>query len=131
MQSIANPSSGSHATSPFVAIEHRGDVLTIRPAGPRLGEREAGIIAAEIEVAIDRIKGRLRAIVLDLSDVHVMSSFGLGLCIGLRNSAKQAKASAVLVGLSGDLAELFKLMKVDRLYKIAGSRDELTRALAA
>jgi anti-anti-sigma regulatory factor len=52
----------------------------------------------------------------------MMSSFGLGLCLEFRNSGLQVGASTILVGLSKELRDLFKMMKVDRLYTIADAK---------
>lgn len=115
----------------FVSISCPKGVLVIRPTGPRLAEREAVIIAAEARLAMGALGRALRGLVLDLTDVHMMSSFGLGMCIELRNSAHTAGAPAFLLGLSNELVDMFRLMKVDRLYTIVQSPAELARAMTA
>jgi anti-anti-sigma factor len=106
----------------FVTTVHRGGVLTIKPAGPNLTEREAIIITSEVTPYFEQLGKKLRGVVLDLSDVKMMSSFGLGLCLEFRNSGLQVGASTILVGLSKELRDLFKMMKVDRLYTIADAK---------
>ena len=103
----------------------------VRPAGPNLGQREAIILNTEVGAIIANLGPRLRTLLLDLSDVQAMASFGLGVCIELRNAAHARNAQTVVFGLSDDLAALFRLMKVERLYRIAGSQKELSKALAA
>jgi anti-anti-sigma factor len=127
----AAASRNSISRSTFVSITLDGGIMTIRPAGPTMSEREAVIISAEVNLALDAYGNSMRAFVLDLSDVQMMSSFGLGLCIELRNSAKAMRIPAVLFGLNPILGDLFKMMKVDRLYTIAQTPHELAKAIAA
>jgi anti-anti-sigma factor len=117
--------------TPFARIAFKDGILNVRPAGPQLGEREATVLCRELNDALDAVGRRLRILLLDLSDVQMMTSVGLGLCIDARNQAQRGGASTVLYGLSGQLRQLFRMMKVDRLYKMAHTQAELTRALAA
>ena len=113
----------------FAAISFRNGVMTIQPAGPTLAEREAMIISREGGAALRDHAKSLRCLVLDLSDVQQISSFGLGLCIELRNAADAEGAGTIIYGLAPDLADLFRMMKVERLYAFADSQTELTRAI--
>ena len=112
-------SRANRTQSLFVQTVFRGGVLTVRPAGPQLSEREAIIITSEVTPHLQKAGNKLRGLVLDMSEIKMMSSFGLGLCLELRNSAKAAGASTIIVGLNLQLRELFRMMKVDRLYTIA------------
>lgn len=115
--------------SQFVAIHVKSGVLMVRPSGPSLAEREATIISADVRPVLAACGKSLRALVLDLSDVQMMSSFGLGMCIDLRNAANRSKALTIVYGLSQQLQDLFKMMKVERLYTIAQTPADLERAL--
>ncbi|MCI0631456.1 MAG: STAS domain-containing protein [Phycisphaerales bacterium] len=119
------------SSSQFASISSKNGLLTVRPAGPNLGEREAMIIANDVKPIMDSIGGAMRGLVLDLSDVAHMSSFGLGMCIELRNHAKTLNATTVIYRMSDELTELFKMMKVDRLYTIAKTAKDLAAATAA
>jgi anti-anti-sigma factor len=121
----------SERRSLFYSHSLKGGVLVVRPHGPHLGQREAAIINAEIHPMIEALGRRLRTLVLDLSDVQAMASFGLGVCIELRNVANAAKARTVVYGLNAEMAAMFRLMKVDRLYTIVNTTDDLARTLAA
>ncbi|MCA9283676.1 MAG: STAS domain-containing protein [Phycisphaerales bacterium] len=113
--------------SSFAKQRAKSGVLTVQLVGPTIGTREAPIVSEEVGAAIDSLKGGLKAVVLDLSDVTFMSSVGLGACINIRNRADAAKATAVLYGLAPDMKKLFKLMKLDRLYKVADSPEALKK----
>ena len=114
----------------FVAISFHNGALTIQPAGPHLAERESMIISREAGVALRRHAQHLRCLVMDFSDVQQVSSFGLGLCIELRTAAAEHAAHTIVYSLAPHLMDLFRMVKVDRLYTFAGSRWELERAIA-
>src|SRR5262245_14698374 len=123
-----SPGQAGLKRSAFVNVSLRAGVLTVIPTGPKLGEREAPIVSAEALQALQGTGGRVRAVVLDVSDVQMMTSFGLGMCIDLRNAAKAISARTIVYGLSDELHMLFKLMKVDRLYTIVRNAADLERA---
>lgn len=117
--------------SAFYRHDFKSGVLTIRPAGPTIGQREAVVLNSEITALIKQLGTRLRVLVLDMTDVQAMASLGLGMCIELRNAAHAKNATTIVHALSNDLSALFRLMKVERLYKMAPSPRDLERALAA
>ena len=74
---------------------------------------------------------KIRAVVIDLSHVKILSSFGLGWCIEVRNAARLINAKTVLIGLSRELQDLMRMMKVERLYTIVQNAGDLPGAIAA
>jgi len=127
----ARVADGERAQSMFYRHDFKGGILMVRPAGPNLGQREAVILNAEVGALITQLGARLRVLLLDLSDVQSMASFGLGVCIELRNAAHTRNAATIVHGLNDELSSLFRLMKVERLYTIVRSPKELAKALAA
>ena len=121
-----NASNRETNLSQFVAIERFPKGLLARVVCPTVGQREAPIIAAEIAEALDQAnlpKGS--SFVLDMSGVTMLTSMGLGMCIDLRKRSEGAKCRAYLTGTSRSLLDLFRMMKIDRLYTVVHSRDEL------
>lgn len=119
-------------SSSFATQRFDNSALTVRIAGPQVGNREAPIIGEEVMSSIDQLgKGRwLRHVVIDLTDVTFMSSVGLGLCINIRNRATSAGSSAILYGVKPDLRKAMTLMKLDRLFKFVDGGDALAKAIA-
>ena len=115
----------------FATLTHQGGVLKVRFKGPGIGEREATVLSAEIGDAIASLGRRLSVLVLDLRDVRTMSSIGLGMCIQLRNQAKDHRARSVMLGVNPQLADLIRMLKVNRLYTMVDDEDDLARWLAA
>ena len=136
-----HPETSSNASSSLAAAdtikslfyhhEFKAGILTVRPTGPNLGQREAAILNSEVGAMIAGLGPKLRTLLIDLSDIHAMASFGLGVCIELRNAAHARGARTLAYGLSDELSALFRLMKVERLYTIVRTTKELSKALAA
>lgn len=114
--------------SQFVITDCQDGVLTARLIGPHIGEREAQIIAGELNAAI-KSATNLRALVLDMKAVRAMSSLGLGMCIDVRHTANSFGAKTFMLSLCRELYELLRMMKIDRLYVLAHDRAELRKLL--
>ena len=106
-------------------------MLIVELAGPTIGAREAPIIAQDVTIELDANVDLLRTLLLDFTNVTVLSSVGLEMCINLRNKAHEAGATTVLCGVNEQLAELMQMVKTDRLWQIVHDGEELSRALAA
>ena len=109
----------------FVACTRNPHTVFARIVAPSVGEREAMIIANDISPALGDAPAKAKWLVLDLSAVSVLSSMGLGMCVDLRNQARKQGMKTVLYGLNGHLRDLFRMMKVERLYKVVHSQDDL------
>ena len=91
--------------------------------------RDASILDA---VTIQRIGRELYAlveddqrkrIVLDFADVRFLSSQALGVLLTLRRKADQAKADVYLAGIRDELARVFKMTNLDKLFQFFDDRD--------
>ncbi len=117
--------------SQFVTMQLHQGVLTVKPAGPTVGQREAAIIADEISAELDGLQQRPRVLLLDLSEIRVLSSAGLGMCIELRQRAYAGQAETIIFGLCDELEQLLRALKTEHLWRFAHDADDLCRALAA
>ena len=96
----------------FVDVSFCNGTVNACIVGPRIGEREATIVANVVNAKIKE------SLVLDFTDVQFVSSLGLGMCIDVRNTAENCNAETAIVGLTNHLKELFEMMRLDRLFKI-------------
>ena len=62
--------------------------------------------------------------VLDLSRLSYMGSAALGLMVNLRQQIKQSGGRLVLCGLSPQLMHIFKTCCIERLFRIAKTRED-------
>lgn len=114
------------ALSQFVSIERYTRGVYVRVTCPSIGQREAPIITAEVGEALatgDMPKGG--TLVLDLSAVVMLTSMGLGMCIDLRRRAETAKLKPHLFGMSRQLLDVLRMMKIDRQYTVMHGKEEL------
>lgn len=117
--------------SSFSKIRFKSGILTVAFAGPSLAERESTIVEREISAAIEAAGAGLRMLILDMANLELMSSIGLGVCIDARNAAEARRAKTIVYRLTPRLRELFRMTSVDRLYTMLDSPADLGRALAA
>ena len=104
----------------FVESTYNNGTVYATLVGPRIGEREAAIIANSVNNKLNECGRKVKNLVLDFSDVQFISSLGLGMCIDVRNTAEQTQASTSIIGLTCHLKELFEMMRLDRLFTISG-----------
>lgn len=114
------------ALSQFVAIERYPRGVYARIACPSIGQREAPIISAEISEAISGTAlPRGGAIVVDLSNVVMVTSIGLGMCVDIRRQAEASKLKPYLFGTNRQLLDILRMMKIDRQFTVIHGKDEL------
>ncbi len=109
-------------------VQHRNRHAIVRFDSIAIGAREAAIIAEEAYKAIDSTP-RGKCMVIDLSRCQSLSSMALGLCVTLANRGSEAGLRPVVAGMNVQLAELFRLMRVDRMFTTATSTADLERLL--
>lgn len=113
-----------------VSISERNGHLVITVLTSTIGPRESVDIVAAAASAIGNGDRRGKCMVIDLSRVSLLPSMGLGTCIDLHNRAMDRGMQPVVAGLNGHLSDLFKLMRVDRLFRTVATAAELERMLA-
>lgn len=84
-------------------------------AGPRL-----------VEMVSDSIEEGLKLVVIDLEKVRYISSSGLGLLITLLTKMKNAGGELVLTAPSEHVKKLLIITKLNGIFKVLDSVDELT-----
>jgi anti-anti-sigma factor len=99
--------------------------------GPSIGQREVPIITDMVVPAIEQQGKSLKFLVLDLSQITFVNSMGLGMFIDFRNRANKAGAKSILLGMNQQLTDLFKMVKIEKLYGIAPDASSLQRLLGA
>jgi len=119
----------SKKKTPLIEIDWNGSVLILRLVGPNIGQRESPIITEEFNPYFKKHGTLIKHMVLDMTTVSFMSSMGLGMCIACRNLASAQGSSSILYGLNKDLLALMSMMKIEKMYKIAKSNDELQKLI--
>ena len=104
-------------------------VLTARLVGPTLGQREGPVVADMIGNSLESSDGPIGFVVLDCSDIGYINSAGLGACVTIHTQAKTHKAVVVLHALKPELRDIFKLTKLDKIFKITEDSKRLEKIL--
>lgn len=93
----------------------RHGVLTVRPVGPRLSDREASRLAAAVGTMMRTHGRRVRRLNLDLTEVYTMSITALGMCLEFERLTRTWKAELVLQDVSDPIRDVLRLLRLDRL----------------
>jgi len=105
-------------------VEHT-DPAIIKISGDVLG----GADAMEFTQAVgDIIRAGVIRVVIDLGEVQLMNSSGLGMLVSAAKSLKSAQGVLSVVGANPKIRSLFKMTRLDSLFAQYQTRDE---ALAA
>ena len=113
----------------FVDVSSEGGVVTAKIVTSTVEEREATVILDNVKGAIDQAGNGLRYVVLDFGSVAFINSSGLAACIEIRNQADTQGAKTIVYRPREDVDQVFKMVKVDRLYTFAHTAEELATAL--
>ena len=114
----------------LVEITHPGGHLVARVLAPSVGQSEAPLLRDAVVSRYGEVAAG-KALVIDLSQVSLVSSLGLGTIVDLRNTAEKAGLRPCVFGLNRHLLELFQLMRIERLFTILRSQQDLDRQLGS
>jgi anti-sigma B factor antagonist len=92
----------------------------------KVGARESQIIEQELRAAAP---GKKWKIVLDLKDVTVLASMGLGTLVSLHKSCAQEGGRLIVCGLRDDILQVMKITHLDRILKVVPDREAGLKAI--
>ena len=64
------------------------------------------------------VDGGEKSLVLDLTDVKMIDSIGIGMVVALHNSLSKAGGNLALVSVPEDIHRLFKAMRLDQYFDV-------------
>jgi anti-anti-sigma factor len=70
---------------------------------------------------LDLVRAGARQLVLDLSNVQMVDSLGLGLLISAHNSLLKVGGKLSVVHASADVLDLFKTMRLHQHFSVSGN----------
>lgn len=103
-----------------------GNLLVSAILDARIAEAAAPDLKATLVAHFAR---RSQIVVLDLSAVTFIDSSGLGALISVLNKLGDG-GDLVLCGITGAVASMFKLTRMDKVFRIFPTADDAIRALS-
>lgn len=105
--------------SHHIEASQLGSALIVLVRCENVSEREASIIYNETDALLD---GRIVHVIVDMSHVEVLTSAGIGTLVRLHKRADGRGGKLAVCSLNEELADLFKLTRMDRLFVLAEDR---------
>jgi anti-anti-sigma factor len=112
-------------TDEFVKITVDGGVVTVGIVVSKVEEHASHAMLLKTQEVMDRLGGELTDVILDFGDVEFINSAGLGVCFELRNDAAGRGAEVILYRPTETVMQLFMMVKVESLFTIVHSAEEL------
>jgi len=92
---------------------------------PKVTDHQAPVLKTELAKVAPTHKGRM---VLDMSEVQLLGSSGIGMLVQVRAACAAAKGQLVICGLSPEITET---LRITNLLKMLNVKPSLKDALAA
>jgi anti-sigma B factor antagonist len=111
--------------APVVAVSVANDVRIVEFTNNRiLDEANIAEIGSTLGALIDDKDVEQPKLLLDFTSVDHLSSAALGMLINANNRIKQRNGQLRLSNIKPQIFEVFRITKLDRLFKIFDTRDE-------
>jgi len=102
----------------MVVVTREDNKAVLRPAGDR-------IVAASIPELRSKMRGiveeGVRELVVDLIDIHMVDSSGIGLLISAYNPLRKVGGHLAVIHASAELLELFQSMRMHQHFSVSGN----------
>jgi anti-sigma B factor antagonist len=102
----------------MIVVTREDNKAIVRPAGDN-------IVAASIPELRSKMRGIIgegvRELVLDLTDVHMVDSSGIGLLISAYNSLRKVGGRLAVIHASAEILELFHTMRMHQHFSVSGN----------
>ena len=105
----------------MILLEESGDVTIIRITEKKVYQDTITPFQEKMVSLMD--EGR-RNLIVDLSEVDVMNSSGLGVLILTWDRLSQEDGKLVITGLGSLMEELFQRMRLDLIFTVAKTTEE-------
>ena len=115
--------------APAVAVVQQKDVRVVEFTNNKiLDEGNIKEIGDTLNALIDEME--IPKLLLDFATVDHLSSAALGMLINANNRIKSKDGMFRLANIKPQILEVFRITKLDKLFKIQTTRDEALRSFA-
>jgi anti-sigma B factor antagonist len=102
----------------MIVVTREDSKAVVRPSGDNIVAATLPDLRAKMREIVDE---GVRDLVIDLSDVRMVDSSGIGLLISAYNSLRKVGGRLAVIHASADLLELFQTMRMHQHFSVSGS----------
>ncbi|MCC6971044.1 MAG: STAS domain-containing protein [Phycisphaerales bacterium] len=113
--------------STYLKLEYVAPALIGRLKCEKLAERESNVMLAEISNVAGEASWK---IALDLEEVMLVASVGLGALVTLNKNCKANSGKLVVFNMAEEILESLKLSRLDRIITIVSDQAAALKALS-
>lgn len=95
-----------------INVEKKNGASLVTISG-HLAAAETGYLSAALE---DLVAEQVALVIVDLSDVDLITSEGLGVLIRARKNVAEYDGRLVLCGLTGNVLDVFRMTRLDKVF---------------
>ena len=114
-------------TTTHLAVENTDRAVVAVVRCEKVGGREAQIIEEDLRKAAPARSWRM---VIDLKEVTLLASMGLGLLVTMHKEASSHGGKLAICGLNADIIQLLRVTHLERVLKIHPDRDAALKAVS-
>ena len=103
----------------------QNDPTVIAISGDVLGGADAMEFARAVA---EQVQAGARQVVVDLAEVHLMNSSGLGMLVAASTSLRSGGGRLLVVGANEHIRSLLKMTRLDTVFASYQTRDEAVEA---
>jgi anti-anti-sigma factor len=101
----------------MILLTRENDKAVVRPTGEDIVAASVPELRSKMRVAVEE---GARELVVDLVNVQMVDSMGIGLLIAAHNSLKKLGGKLAVVHASRDILDLFHMMRIHQHFSVSG-----------
>jgi anti-anti-sigma factor len=102
----------------MIVVTREDNNAVLRPAGNEIVAASIPELRSKMRQAV---KEGVRELVVDLADVHMVDSSGIGLLISAHNSLRRVGGRLAVIHASAEILELFQTMRMNQHFSVSGN----------
>ena len=102
----------------MIVVTREDNKAVVRPAGDNIVAASIPELRSKMREIVDE---GIRELVIDLTDVHMVDSSGIGLLISAYNSLRKTGGRLAITHASSEILELFQTMRMHQHFSVSGN----------
>lgn len=102
----------------MIVVTREDNKAVVRPAGDSIVAASLAELRLKMRGAVEE---GVRELVLDLTDVRMVDSSGIGLLISAYNSLRKVGGHLAVIHASAEILDLFRTMRMHQHFSVSGN----------